>query len=111
MKDVKQSAPSHVPENWLYNENDITGADANEIIEEIMVILTKQKITIRTAKQVLHDALEALDKEPILGDRSVNGEIIRADQSSHEENAPDVRIQDGCVSRVEQLECEHNSSH
>ena len=111
MEDTKKSAPRHVPENWLYSENDLTGEEASQIIEEIMVILTKQKITIRTAKQVLQDALEALDKEPILGDRKVYGEIIRADQSSHEENVPDVRILDGCVSQDEQPVCEHNSSH
>lgn len=95
MKDTKQSAPIHVSEYWIYNENDLTGKEANQIIEEIMVILTKQKITIMTAKQILKDALDALDREPILGDRIANGVIIRADQSSHEENAPDVRIQDG----------------
>lgn len=107
--EFRKKAPRHVPENWLYHENELTGAEANQIIEEIMVIFTKQKITIRTAKQVLEDALEALDKEPILGERIVNGVIIRADQSSHEENGPDVRIPDGCVSQDEQPVCGHYS--
>ena len=99
MENTKKSAPKHVPENWLYNQYELTGAEVNQIIEEIMVILTKQKRTIMTAKQILEDALKVLDKEPILGDRSVDGVIIRADQSSLAGNEPDAHIPDGCVSQ------------
>ena len=76
----KEKAPCHVPESWFYNEGEVTGEDTNPIIEEIMVILTSQKITIETAKQILNDTLEAIDREAILKDRIVDGELIRGDQ-------------------------------
>lgn len=75
----KEKAPCHVPENWLY-DGGIVGSDVNPIIEEIMVILTKQKITIKTAKQILEDTIKAIDQEAILRDRKVMGKIIQADQ-------------------------------
>lgn len=75
----KEKAPSHVPENWLY-DGGLAGSDVNPIIEEIMVILTKQKITIKTAKQILEDTIKAIDQEAILKDRNVMGKIIQADQ-------------------------------
>lgn len=111
MEDTKKTAPKHVPENWLYHENELTGAEANQIIEEIVAILTKEEITTMTAKQVLEDTIKAIDKETILGDRRVGGALIRADQSSHEENVPDVRIPDGYESQGGRPGCEHNSSH
>lgn len=110
MEDTKKSVPRHVPENWLYHENELTGAEANQIIEEIVAILTKEEITTMTAKQVLVDTIKAIDKEAILGDRRVDGVIIQVDRSSREENEPDVQNQDKCSSQDEQLGCEHNSS-
>lgn len=75
----KEKAPCHVPENWMYDDG-LAGSDVNPIIEEIMVILTKQKITIKTAKHILEDTIKAIDQEAILRDRKVMGEIIQADQ-------------------------------
>ena len=68
----------HVPDNLVY-EGGIAGTQVNEIIEEIMLILIKQKITITTAKQILEDVADAIDKEAIFGDRRADGEIIRGD--------------------------------
>lgn len=73
MKEGK--APCHIPENWLYDDG-LSGSDVNPIIEEIMVILTKQKITIKTAKQILEDTIKVIDQEAILKDRKVMGKII-----------------------------------
>lgn len=75
----KEKAPCHVSENWMYDD-ELAGSDVNPIIEEIMVILTKQKITIKTAKQILEDTIKAIDQEAILRDRKVMGKIIQADQ-------------------------------
>lgn len=95
MKESSQNAPNHVPENWLYHDSELTGKEANQIIEEIMVILTKRKITIMTAKQVLKDTMKALDQETILENRRVDGEIIRADRLFHGENELDVQTLGG----------------
>ena len=78
MNEVK--APRHVPENWLYHQSELTGAEVNQLIEEIMAILIKQKITIKTAKNILEDTMNAIDKEAVLGDRKVDGKIIPSDQ-------------------------------
>ena len=80
-KDMKKvMTPRHVPENYIYNfgTDNLTGEEANKIIEKIMVILIEQKITINAAKQLLDDVLKAIENETILGDRKVKGEIIRA---------------------------------
>lgn len=95
MDEIK--APRHVPENWLYHQCELTGAEVNQLIEEIMAILTKLKITTMTAKQVLEDTIKAIDQETILGDRRVDGDLIQADQSFHGGNEPDVHIRDECV--------------
>ena len=82
-REGRQKAPEHVPENWLYlsgNNIGTGGHEVNEIIEEIMVILIKRRITITTAKHILKDTMDAIENEAILGDRKVQGEIIRADQ-------------------------------
>lgn len=74
-----KKAPEHVPQNWIYTNGtsgELCGQQANEIIEEIMVILTKRRITIKTAKAILEDTIRAIEKEAILGDRKLNGEII-----------------------------------
>lgn len=80
MQRNKENTPRHVPENWLYHNSELSGKEANEMIEEIVVILTKKKITTMTAKQVLQDTIEAIDKETILGDRIVDGVVIQADR-------------------------------
>lgn len=71
--------PEHVPQNWIYmngTSGELCGEQANEIIEEIMVILIKRRITIKTAKAILEDTIRAIEKEAVLGDRKLNGEII-----------------------------------
>lgn len=88
--DSKKKAPMHVMENLLYND-ELIGEEVNQIIEEIMAILIKQKITITTAKHILQDASNALERECILEKRKINGEIISTVQSFREENVPDVR--------------------
>ncbi len=104
-----KKVPRHVPENWLYSDG-CAGSEANRIIEEIMAILARRKITIATAKQILGDTIEAIDKETIYGgDRRVDGEIIRADQSFREANEPAAHTQDGCAFSDAGQECEHNS--
>lgn len=76
----KKRAPRHVPENWIYSDN-FTGGEENQVIEEIMAILAKRRITIATAKRILNDTIEAIDKETICGgDRKIDGELIQADQ-------------------------------
>ncbi len=78
MEDGKK-APEHVPSTWIYTNGtsgDLCGEQANEIIEEIMVILTKRRITIKTAKAILEDTIRAVEKEAVFGDRKLNGEII-----------------------------------
>ncbi len=89
----KGKAPRHVPENWIYEDN-FTGGEENQVIEEIMAILAKRRITIATAKRILNDTIDAIDKETICGgDRRVDGEFIQADQSFPEVNEPAVHIQ------------------
>ena len=85
-----KSVPMHVPENLLYPDFKLTGKEANQIIEEIVAILTKREITTMTAKQILEDTIDAIDKETILGDRIVDGVIIRADRSFPEVSELDV---------------------
>lgn len=63
--DPKEKAPMHVMENLLYND-ELIGEEVNQIIEEIMAILIKQKITITTAKHILQDTSNALERECIL---------------------------------------------
>lgn len=87
--DPKKKAPMHVMENLLYND-ELIGEEVNQIIEEIMDILIKQKITITTAKHILQDTSNALERECILEKRRINGEIISTVQSFREENALDV---------------------
>jgi len=98
MLEKNKKAPRHVPDNLIYNGRELSGEEANQIIEEIMVILTKQRITIMTAKQVLEDTIKALDRETILEGRLVDGEIIQADQLSREENGPDAQNLGGYAS-------------
>lgn len=106
-----KKAPRHVPENWLYSDG-LSGSEENRMIEEIMVIFARRKITIATAKQILNDAAEAIDKETICGgDRRVDGEFIQGGQSFHEANGPAVHTQDECTFSDEGQECEHNSLH
>lgn len=79
-REMDRKYPAHVPDNWLYGDFEITGEETNKIIEEIMAILIKQKITIKTAKNILEDTMNAIDKEAVLGDRKVDGKIIPSDQ-------------------------------
>lgn len=73
--DSKKKAPMHVMENLLYND-ELIGEEVNQIIEEIMAILIKQKITITTAKHILQETSNALERECILDKRRIDGEII-----------------------------------
>ena len=75
----REKAPRHVPENLIYHDR-LSGREVNQIIEEIMAILIKQKITTITAKQILEDTIKAIDSETTLGERMIQGEIIRAGQ-------------------------------
>lgn len=80
-KDMKKEMiPRHVPENYIcgLGADNLSGKEASEIIEEIMVALIKRKTTISTAKQLLNSVLEAIENETIIGDRNVRGEIVRA---------------------------------
>ncbi len=79
MPKERENAPVHVPENLIYHDR-LSGREVNQIIEEIMVILIKQKITTITAKQILEDTIKAIDSETILGERMIQGEIIRVGQ-------------------------------
>ncbi len=93
VEEKSKSVPMHVPENLIYDNFELTGKEANQIIEEIVVILTKWTITTMTAKRILEDTINAIEKETILGDRIVDGVIIRADQSFPEASEPDVHTQ------------------
>ena len=68
--------PKHIPDQWIYGDMDLTGSEANKIIEDIMVIFIKNKITINTAKQILSDVISAIDKETIIETRKIQGEFI-----------------------------------
>jgi hypothetical protein len=72
--------PRHVQDNWVYGDGKLWGEEANEIIEEIMLILIKNRISIKGSLEVLEDTKEAIMKEAILGERNINGKIIQVDQ-------------------------------
>lgn len=72
--------PRHVQENWVYGDGKLCGKEANEIIEEIMLILIKHRISIKGALEALEDTKEAIMKEAILGERNIDGKIIQVDR-------------------------------
>lgn len=72
--------PRHVQDNWIYEGGELWGEEANEIIEEIMLILIKHRISIKSALEVLEDTKNAIMKEAILGERKIDGKIIQVDQ-------------------------------
>lgn len=44
----------------------ISGDEVNEIIEEIIEIMRKHKITVKTSRQILEDTISSIEKETII---------------------------------------------
>lgn len=63
----KRKIPNHT--NYYYN-NGIDGSvskdKANAIIEEIIDIMRREKITVETSKQLLQDTISSIAKETVI---------------------------------------------
>ena len=58
----------HIGYDYYNNGIDdaIEGDVVNEIIEEIIDIMRRNKVTVMTAKQILTDTISSIDKETII---------------------------------------------
>jgi len=64
----KRKIPNHT--NYDYYNNGIDGSvskdKANAIIEEIIDIMRREKITVETSKQLLQDTISSIAKETVI---------------------------------------------
>lgn len=64
----KNEIPKHTEYDYYVNGIDgaIDGETVNEIIEEIISIMRKNKVTVETAKQILKDTISSIEKETVI---------------------------------------------
>lgn len=65
---AKKEAPSHIKYDYYKNgiDGSISGEEVNDIIEEIIEIMRKHKVTVETSKQILEDAISSIMKETVI---------------------------------------------
>lgn len=65
---AKKEVPSHIKYDYYKNGIDvsISGEEVNDIIEEIIEIMRKHKVTVETSKQILEDAISSIMKETVI---------------------------------------------
>lgn len=62
----------HIPKHTMYDyyqngiDNTIPGSEVNEIIEEIIEILRKHKVTVEASRQILRDTISSIEKETVI---------------------------------------------
>lgn len=64
----KKEIPRHTFYDFYNNgiSGSITNVKANEIIEEIIDVMRREKITVETSKQLLKDAISSIEKETVI---------------------------------------------
>lgn len=64
----KKKIPNHTCYDYYSNgiDNSISKGEANEIIEEIIDIMRREKITVETSRQLLQDAISSIEKETVI---------------------------------------------
>ena len=60
--------PEHIKYDYYKNgiDKSIEKQEVNEIIEEIIDIMRKHKVTVNTSKQILEDTISSIEKETII---------------------------------------------
>lgn len=64
----KNGIPMHIRYDFYNNgvDKSIDGAEVNEIIEEIISIMRKHKVTVETSRQILQDTISSIEKETVI---------------------------------------------
>ena len=56
--------------------NTMSCVEADEIIEEIIIVLISRELTSEMAKRILEETISSIDSEFVLEKRKISGEII-----------------------------------
>lgn len=68
MVELKNGIPRHTQYDYYQNgiDSSIGAQEANEIIEEIIQIMRKHRVTVKTSQQLLQDTIYAIEKETVI---------------------------------------------
>ena len=66
--ETKRQIPQHTQYTYYKNglDSSVSRKEANEIIEEIINIMRKHKITVETSRQLLQDTISSIEKETVI---------------------------------------------
>ncbi len=75
---LKEDVPRHVDWNRITfrSGNTMSCVEADEIIEEIIIVLISRELTSEMAKRILEETISSIDSEFVLEKRKISGEII-----------------------------------
>ncbi len=64
----EKNIPNHTAYDYYTNgvNNTIDGTEVDEIIEEIINIMRKHKVTVETSRQILKDTISSIEKETVI---------------------------------------------
>lgn len=68
MTETRKVVPKHTQYDYYQNgiDSSLEGEEVNEIIEEIIQIMRKHKVTVETSKQILQDTIFSIEKETVV---------------------------------------------
>lgn len=68
MLERKEGIKPHVKYDYYNNgvDSTLSGHEVNEIIEEIINIMKKHKVTVETSKLILQDTISSIAKETVI---------------------------------------------
>ena len=78
MEISREDVPRHVDWHTIAFGSGATmsSSEADEIIEEIIAVLMKKKVTVKVAKRLLEETISSIDKEFVLEKRKIGDAII-----------------------------------